>query len=88
MNQYIEAAKIGLAILTFIVDVIREHKASEQAGEAGDVSGQVDKSVSLLQSIGKIAKVKELQALDITELKPAIGDFIGKIRELKKLNKD
>lgn len=86
--QYVELAKIVLAVLAFVIDIIRDRKEREQTGQAGDVSVHVDKGVSLLQSIGKISKVKELQALDLTELKPLITDFISKVHALRELNKD
>jgi hypothetical protein len=86
--QYVELAKIILSVLAFVMDIIRERKASEQNGEAVDVSAHVEQGVGLLQRIGKISKVKELQALDLTELKPFISEFISKIHALRALHKD
>ena len=85
--QYVEYVKMGLALLGYIVDLVKDLKAREQNGSPVDVSGQVDRGISLLQGIGKIAKVKELQGLEVTELKPLIADFITRIDELKALNK-
>lgn len=88
MNQYVEIAKMVFAALTFVVNVIVEKKQSEQSGAPSDVSTHVDRGVTLLQGIGKIGKIKELQGLDLTELKPSISEFISKIHELKALNKE
>ena len=85
--QYVEYAKLGLAVLGYLIEIIKDLKAREQSGQGGDVGVQVDKGMNLLQNVGKIAKVKELQALDITELKPLISDFISKVEELKKVSK-
>ena len=85
--QYVEYVKMGLALLAYIVDLVKDLKAREQSGAAVDVSGQVDRGISLLQGIGKIAKVKELQGLELTELKPLIADFISKVDELKAVSK-
>ena len=86
--QYVEYAKLGLAVLGYLIEIIKDLKQREQTGNSGvDVGVQVDKGVGLLQNVGKIAKVKELQALDITELKPLIADFISKVEDLKKVSK-
>lgn len=81
--QYVEIAKLVLTILAFLVELIKDIKAKNEADPQANADESVDKGLSLLARIGEVAKVKELQGIDLKEFAPELKLLVSKIRELK-----
>lgn len=80
--QYIEYAKLGMAAITLLVQLIKDLKSKDGT----DSDAAVDRGVSFLAHVGEIAKVKELSAENLTALVPSLRELVKEIKELKKLS--
>ena len=85
--QYVEIAKIVIAVLAFLVELIKDIKA-EKAGETSDSDAAVDKGLDLLGSIGTVGKIDELKSIDLKAFAPEVKNLVNRLRELHGLRKD
>ncbi len=79
--QYVEIAKIVLAVLAFLLDLIKDIKA-DKAGDAPNTDTLVDRGLELLGNVGGVAKVKELNGIDLKEFAPEVKAIVSRLHDL------
>lgn len=74
--------KLGLAVISLLVDIAKDIKA----GGTADPASIVDRILASLKGVGVVADVKELKDIDGADLKPLLTDFVTKVRDLRLAN--